>query len=171
MKIDRRKDLKSKVYYINGTFNYKGIKKVIKNKSTHTTNKADAKAYMDWYEEQLKNEAVGYQNPDFKFAAEKKMKDTFKPTSLKTDNFIKKVVHHIGDIKLRNIDNEFIRDLGFKMYPLDDSIKYAADTDLSEQEKLKRSSRLNTINRCVISPISLVLHYGANKIQSGVIIW
>lgn len=163
MKIDRRKDLKSKVYYINGTFNYKGIKKVIKNKSTHTTNKVDAKAYLDWYEEQLKNEAVGFQNPDFKFAADKKMKDTFKPTSLKTDNFIKKIVYHIGDIKLRNIDNEFIRDLGFKMYPLDDSIKYAADTDLSEQEKLKRSSRLNTINRCVISPISLVLHYGAKQ--------
>ena len=163
LRLKRRTDLNSKIYYISGTFDHKGKKKLIKNKSTKTTDKTEAKAFLEWYEDQLKNNLVGNQNPDFEYVANLKMKDTFKPTSLKTDNLIKKVVEHIGDVKVRDIDNNFIRDLGFKMYPMDDNIKYAADIDLSEQEKLKRSSRLNTINRNVVCPISLVLHYGAKQ--------
>jgi len=163
LKLRRREDLKTQNYYINGTFNHNGKTLYIKNKSTKQNDKNLAKLFLEYYEEQMRNDVAGKKDPTFEYTAKLKMKDDYKPTSIKTDIMIKKIITKIGDIKLSKISNEFIRKIGSELYPIDKNILYASDTDLSEQEKLKKSSRQNTINRCVISPISLVLHYGAKQ--------
>jgi len=163
LKLKRRDDLRTQNYYINGTFNHNGKTLYIKNKSTKQSDKNLAKLFLENYEEKMRNDVIGKKDPTFEYTANLKMKDTFKPTSIKTDKLIEKIITKIGEVKLSKISNDFIRQIGFEMYPIDKNNMYDSDSDLNEQEKLKRSSRLNTINRNVVCPISLVLHYGAKQ--------
>tara|TARA_R100000656_G_C3948759_1_gene128017 strand:+ start:227 stop:1381 length:1155 start_codon:yes stop_codon:yes gene_type:complete len=183
LKLKRRKDVNSKNYFINGVFHYNGKSHSVHNKSSFQSSYAKAQEFLAYYENVLKDYLSGkcdlegtrietHETATFKFAAELKKADKHKPPSEKTKTNIDRVCDFIidkqtnktfGDLKANEISNEMVADLAFMMYPLPKEWAESSYTNLSEEERLKKSSRLNTMNRNVITPISLVLHYAASQ--------
>ena len=180
LKLSKRKDIKSDNYWLRGVFQYAGKKHTVANKTTYETSYSKAKEYQEYYEDILRhyltgkcdikgNSYITHEVATVFDCAELTKKRKQKPTSEKTNNLINKVCDFewekgvkFGDLKANEVSNEMIQELGFKMYPMPKELETASDTDLNEQEKRKKSSRLNTMNRCVICPLSLILHHGAS---------
>jgi integrase len=183
LKLKRRKDISNNNYYIRGTFNYRGKSCYVNNKSTLETSYNKAKIFLEYYEEVLTdylsgkcdiygNKLLDHEKATFKDGAKLKKKDTFKPLSAQSRKLVDNLCEFIidkqtnktfGDVLINDISNKEIQDLAFKMYPMSKEWTESSYTDLSEEERLQKSSRLNTMNRNVISPISVVLHYGASQ--------
>jgi integrase len=159
LKARRRPDVKSNIYYINGTFNYEGQTKVIKNISAKTDKLGEANKFIYRLIEQLKQDINFTKTFKFKDIAEIKKQDTDNPPSLKTIRLIDKVVTYLGEYDVRNITNQLIKEKAFECYPLEDYLKQSAYSDLNENDKKRKSARLNTINRSFICPTSLIINY------------
>ena len=92
LKARRRPDVKSNIYYINGTFNYEGQTKVIKNISAKTDKLGEANKFIYHLIERLKKDINCTKSYKFKGIAEEKKQDVDKPPSIKTIKLIDKVV-------------------------------------------------------------------------------
>ena len=163
LKARRRPDVKSNIYYINGTFNYEGQTKVIKNISAKTDKLGEANKFIYHLIERLKKDINCTKSYKFKGIAEEKKQDVDKPPSIKTIKLIDKVVTYLGSYDVRNITNKLIKEKAFECYPMEEHLKNSAYSDLSESEKKQKSARFNTINRSFICPASLVINY-ANQL-------
>ena len=163
LKAKRRPDVKSNIYYVNGTFHYQGNTKYIKNISTKTDKIGEANKFIYELIERLKQDINCTKTYKFKGIATEKKQDTDKPPSIKTINLIDKVVTYLGEYDVRHITNKLIKEKAFECYPMEEHLKNSAYSDLSESEKKQKSARFNTINRSFICPASLVINY-ANQL-------
>ena len=163
LKAKRRSDVKSDIYYINGTFNYEGNTKYIKNISAKTDKLGEANKFIYQLIERLKQDINCTKSYKFKGIAEEKKQDADNPPSIKTINLIDKVVTYLGSYDIRHVTNKLIKEKAFECYPMENYLKNSAYSDLSESEKKQKSARFNSINRCFISPVSLVVNY-ANQL-------
>ena len=72
LKAKRRSDVKSDIYYINGTFNYEGNTKYIKNISAKTDKLGEANKFIYQLIERLKQDINCTKSYKFKGIAEEK---------------------------------------------------------------------------------------------------
>ena len=169
LKPKRRIDLigtkSENTYYITGTFYHEGESHYIKNKSCKTIEKREANVFAYKLIEQLKNNISLIKSKKYSDAVDLKVNDNDPDTapSQNTINLVKKTKKFLGNYDIRLIDNDLIRDKAFEMYPMENYLRKTPYNDLTEEEKKQKSARLNTMNRCFICPVSLVLNFASAK--------
>ena len=165
LKVKRRKDIKSDIYYVTGTFYYEGESRYINKISCKTTDKKEANKFVYKLIDNLKQDISLHTSKKYSAVADLKIADDDPDTapSLKTIELIKKTKEFLGNYDVRTIDNDLIRKKAFESYPLEDYLRRTPYSDLSEIEKKQKSAKLNTINRNFICPVSLVLNFASSK--------
>ena len=165
LKVKRRKDVKNDNYYIFGTFYYEDQTIYVRNISTKTNKYQDACKFANIYEKKLEKGISQLTSKKYNAAADLKIADDDPDTSpsQKTIKLVKKTKEYLGQYDIRLIDNDLIRKKAFECYPMEEYLKKTPYNDLSEEEKKRKSARLNTINRSFICPVSLVLNFASAK--------
>jgi len=167
-----RKLNRSKKWQITGTQSINGIKHIIKGGllTTGCIKKSDAEEFLVHFIESKKNKTDKF-NTKAIDAHNKLMNSSDAPTKDRKKMFEKNAAL-FGDIRLSEIDQDFIEDhLILKRYPKETDQgriyrKYRG-TNLNDienlDEKVNVSSKYNTINTSVISPIRRLINFGATK--------
>ena len=165
LKVKRRKDIKSDIYYVTGTFYYEGESRYINKISCKTTDKKEANKFVYKLIDNLKQDISLHTSKKYSAVADLKIADDDPDTapSLKTIELIKKTKEFLGNYDVRTIDNDLIRKKAFESYPMEDYLRRTPYSNLSEEEKKRKSAKLNTINRNFICPVSLVLNFASAK--------
>ena len=161
---------RSPYWQITGT-EYVGTKKYyIRYKSTNTNNKQIAETVLKNYINSLREGTKGFDRKAID-VHEELMNDRRETPTVKRKVYFEKNAKFFGNILLSEIDQKWIDNyLVPARYPVDSEVgsvyeKYKGVNmnDLPLEEKMNLSSKYNTINSSVISPLRKLLNYGALK--------
>ena len=169
LKITKRKDNRSKYWYIRGTYKTPDKVYTINSVSTGKINKKEAEDFLWKFQEKL-NLGVTIKKITIKEATEKLLNSLDQCPSDARRPFFEKNANCIGNLLLEDITNQKKEELIHLRYPIGtetgDLIKrYKGKkfTSIPLQERKVLSSKYNTINTTVIRPLSRLISFAAEN--------
>jgi len=169
LKISKRKDNRSKYWYIRGTYKTPDKVFTINSVSTGKINKKDAEEFLFNFQKKL-NIGQNIKKITIKEATDKLTNSLDQSPSENRTPFFLKNSNCIGSTLIEDINNQKKEELIYLRYPQGTEVgdlirKYKGKkfNSIKLEERKKLSSKYNTINTSVIRPLSRLISFAAEN--------